>query len=109
MSQYFGVRLQKGRVEGVPKVFDLVSSEGRIVGDSKYLSMVRGERLPPAKFSNIAEHVWLLEKTEADRRFLVFGNDHRVPIKWLEKYGPLVSNVEFFFIEDEDESVLQLR
>ncbi|MDP7290919.1 MAG: hypothetical protein QF497_01720, partial [Verrucomicrobiota bacterium] len=29
------------------------------------------ERLPPAKFSIIAEHVWLLEKSGADRTFLV--------------------------------------
>jgi hypothetical protein len=51
------------------------------------------------KFSVIAEHVWLLEKTSAEKRFLVFGNDKRVPIEWLQRYGPLVHSVEFYFLD----------
>src|SRR5262249_54070617 len=61
----FGVRLMAGRLPGVPKIFDMVSEDGQIVGDAKYLDLVRGEKTPPAKFSNIAEHVWLLEKVNA--------------------------------------------
>ena len=49
----------------------------------------------------IAEHVWLLEKTNAKRKFLVFGNDRRVPERWLEKYGNLVSDVSFYFLSDD--------
>jgi hypothetical protein len=64
-SQYFGVSLSEGQVPGVPKLFDFVSPDGSIVGDAKYFTLVGGRRLPPAKFSVIAEHVWLLEKTGA--------------------------------------------
>lgn len=32
----------------------------------------------------IAGHVWLLERTTAQRRFLVFGNQRRVSEWWLE-------------------------
>jgi site-specific recombinase len=69
---------------------------------------VGGQRLPPAKFMEIAGHVWLLERTRARRRFLVFGNQRRVSEWWLEKYGSLVTNVEFYFLAD-DGTLEQLR
>jgi hypothetical protein len=60
MSTHFGVPLVKGRAQGIPKDFDMISADGKIVGDAKYFTMVRGVSIPPAKFSIIAEHVWLL-------------------------------------------------
>jgi len=101
MSAYLGVPLVSGQVPGVPKEFDMVSPDGEIVGDAKYYVLVRGERLPPAKFSIIAEHVWLLEKTGASTMFLVFGNQREVPVLWLERYGDLVSGVDFYFLTDD--------
>lgn len=101
MSAHFGVPLTAGEVLGVPKRFDLVSPDRRIVGDAKYLTLVRGQRLLPAKFSVIAEHVWLLEKTGASITFLVFGNDRHVPVLWLQRYGGLISNVDFYFLTDD--------
>lgn len=101
MSDTYGTRLQSGKLSGVNKIFDMTSPDGTVVGDAKYYTMVGGERLPPAKFSVIAEHVWLLEKTDAKRKFLVFGNDRRVPEKWLERYGDLVSDVAFYFLSDD--------
>jgi hypothetical protein len=103
MGKHFGVPLEPGQVSGVPKEFDLVSPDGSIVGDAKYFTLVRGQRLPPAKFSVIAEHVWLLEKTGAPTTFLVFGNDRQVPSLWLERYGHLVGDVAFYFLTDEGE------
>jgi hypothetical protein len=100
MSLHIGVELQPRRVGLVPKVFDMVSGDLEIVGDAKYLTLVRGQRLPPAKFMEIASHVWLLEATKANRLFLIFGNDRRVAEWWLEKYGHLVQRVEFYFLED---------
>jgi hypothetical protein len=99
METHFGTPLAADRMDGVRKVFDLVSHDHHIVGDAKYFSMVQGERLPPAKFSVIAEHVWLLEKTSAKRKFLVFGNDRRVPMEWLARYGNLARSVEFYFLD----------
>jgi hypothetical protein len=101
MEQRFRRSLAPKRMLDVPKTFDLVSEDDRIVGDAKYLTLVRGERLPPAKFSVIAEYVWLLEKTSADTKFLVFGNDRRVPAKWLKQYGHLASDVLFYFLTDD--------
>jgi hypothetical protein len=88
-------------VPGVPKEWDMVSPDGHIVGDAKYFTLVHGQRLPPAKFSVIAEHVWLLEKTGAQTTFLVFGNDRQVPELWLQRYGHLVSRVAFCFLADD--------
>lgn len=101
MSSFYGVSLAKGTLPRVPKVFDFLSDDHMVVGDAKFYTLVGGERLPPAKFSIIAEHVWLLEKTKARDRFLVFGNDRRVPLRWLERFGELVSSVEFFFLGDD--------
>ena len=100
-SQRFGVPLRSGQVAGVPKLFDLVSPDGDIVGDAKYYTLVGGQHLPPAKFSIIAEHVWLLEKTQARSKFLVFGNDLEVPKRWLSRYGHLRGDVAIYFLTDE--------
>lgn len=101
MSKYYKKNLFPGQIEGVPKLFDFTSEDKKIAGDAKYFTMVRGESLPPAKFSVIAEHVWLLEKIDATNKFLVFGNDRRVPAEWLKRYGRLVKDVEFFFYDNE--------
>jgi hypothetical protein len=49
----------------------------------------------------IAERIWLLEKTNARYRFLVFGNDEQLPIRWLERYGNLTGDVEFYYLSDD--------
>ena len=98
MSEHLGVPLAERLLEGFPKRFDLVSPDGTIVGDAKFLTLVRGRKLPSAKFMEIAGHVWLLERTRAARRFLVFGNQRRVPEWWLEKYGRFVETVEFYYL-----------
>jgi len=98
MEQHFGVTLTERAVPGIPKRFDMVSADGTVVGDAKNLSLVRGTELPPAKFMEIAGHVWLLEKTGASRVFLVFGNQREVPERWLAKYGDIIGRVEFYFL-----------
>src|SRR4051812_10720482 len=99
MSREFETELAERRLANHPKRFDMVSGDGAIIGDSKYLTLVRGLDLPPAKFMEIAGHVWLLESTPAGRRFLIFGNQRRVPEWWLEKYGDLVRTVEFYYLD----------
>lgn len=108
MGRHLGVSLARGQVPGVPKEWDMVSADGQVVGDAKYFTLVGGQRLPPAKFSIIAEHVWLLDKTEAPTRFLVFGNDRQVPELWLQRFGHLVMDVAFYFLADGG-AVEQLR
>ena len=98
MSQSLGVRLTEGSPSGFPKKFDMLSSDQQIVGDAKFLTLVQGKKVPPAKFMEIAGHVWLLERVPAKHRFLIFGNDRRVPGWWLMKYGALVHTVEFYFL-----------
>ncbi len=104
MRQHYNVeRLLPGQVGSVPKKLDFVSPDGQVVGDAKYYTRVGGAGLPPAKFSIIAEHVWLLEKTGAQEKFLVFGNGRQVPVRWLERYGGLVAGIDFYFLTDSGE------
>ena len=103
-----GFRLARARLAGVvadPQQLLVpvraVTELGRLLGDAKFYSLVRGVALPPAKFSTIAEHVWHLEKTNAPTTFLVFGNDRQVPVLWLERYGNLLSGVAFYFLRED--------
>lgn len=109
LSKYFETYLAPREIENCPKKFDLVSSDKKIVGDAKYFTMVRGQATPPAKFSVIGEHVWLLEKVQAINKFLVFGNDRRVPVEWLKKYGHLVKDVKFFFLDSLSKKLGELN
>ena len=54
-----------------------------------------------ARYSVIAEHVWLLEKSGAPTKFLVFGSNPDLPLRWLERYGTLVPGLEFYFLADD--------
>lgn len=109
MSEYYSKPLHASKHSNVPKTFDMVSDDSDIVGDAKYYTMVRGSSLPPAKFATIAEHVWLLEKTGAKHKFLIFGNDKRVPQEWLKRYGELVDGVDFFFYEIGEHKIERLN
>ena len=57
MEAHFKVVLSERRPAGSPKKFGLVSKAEDIVGDAKCLTLVAGERLPPAEFMEIAGHV----------------------------------------------------
>ena len=63
-----------------PRANGMLSPDILVVGDAKYYTMVRGERLHPAMFATITEHVWLLDKSEVATKFLVFGNQREIPV-----------------------------
>ena len=104
-EQLHGQRFAEREVPGVHKRFDFVSMDGKHIGDAKYFTMVRGKNIPPGKFSVISEHVWLLENTDAEDVFLVFGNDRRVPVEWLRRYGNLVKRVKFYFYDTKTDKM----
>ena len=101
LSDRYAVALRPGSLPGVPKLFDFVSPDQRVVSDAKYFSLVGGVGLPAAKFSIVAEHVWLLEKSGASTTFLVFGNQRDVPQRWLARFGELASSVAFYFLSED--------
>ena len=75
----------------------MVSEDYTVVGDAKFLTLVRNKKLPPAKFMEIAGHVWLLERLPAKQRFLVFGNQRQVPERWLKEVWEPRSNCFVLF------------
>lgn len=84
---------------GVPKRLDLASEDNRFVGDAKYYKDLA---VPAAKFSTISEYVWLLQNVpNAGHRFLVFGRDRAVPIRWLARFARLAEDVAFYFLDDD--------
>jgi hypothetical protein len=103
MSQHFGTKLLKCEKGQFCKQFDMVSADATVLGDAKFLTLVHGIRIPPAKFMEIAGHVWMLQVSPAQRRFLVFGNQRDVPREWLQRYCRLVRDVEFYFLAADGE------
>ena len=103
MSAYLGVPLAPHVIRGVPWTFDLVSPDQSMIGCALYYAPVQGQHLPPAKFSLIAERVWLLESAGARDRFLVFGYDRDVPLLWLKRYGHLASDIGVYYLDDDGE------
>jgi hypothetical protein len=101
MSEHFQTKLRPRQHHKTTKLFDLVSKDKSIVGETKYFGLTR-QRVQPAKFSSIAETVWLLNNTTAETKFIVFGNSIEVPNRWLERFGNLVTDTIFYFLHEDD-------
>jgi hypothetical protein len=102
LGDLWGVRLCERPVTlpgGVVKKFDLVSEDADIVGDAKFYKNIS---VPAAKWSTIAEYVWLLQHVDASRRFMVFGLDKKVATRWLSRFRPLAVGVDFYFLGQSD-------
>ncbi len=108
LSEHFRVKLRPGMFPGVPKLFDFLSKDRSIVGEAKYLSLGKG-RIQPAKFASVSETVWLLEKINTKQKFLIFGNTKVIPMKWLQRYGHLVKDIDFYFWNETDDLELLAR
>jgi hypothetical protein len=105
-SELWSVDLRKSTVDVggvVPWTFDLVSPDGRIVGDAKWFKSIK---TPAAKWQAIAEYIWLLQKVSADRTFMVFGQDPDVAERYLRRVRPLTVPVEFYFLDESGHRVL---
>ena len=100
MSKHFRTSLKPDKKKDWPKKFDMVSCDYTIAGDAKYFTMVKGHKTPPAKLAIITEHVCFLQNTDAKKKFLVFGNDIKVPLEWLKRYKNIAKDVEFYFIHN---------
>ena len=107
LSKHYGTKLRPGLLLDIAKLFDFVSKDQTIVGDAKFLSAGK-KRFQPAKFSAISEVVWLLEKIPAEHKFIVFGSSVEVPEIWLSRYGPLLLDITFYFL-DEKEKLTKLN
>lgn len=103
MSDFYSKELVTDQYPGLPKSSVMMSYDKEIIGYAQYLTMDSDKDMQSSKFSAISELVWLMEKTAALNKFLVFGNDRRVPEDWLKRYGHLVYDVDFFYYSHEDD------
>jgi hypothetical protein len=84
----------------VTQPFELVSGNGRIVGDIVWLT--RRGRSYEAKASAIAEAVLVVgHVTNADRRFLLFGEEYDAVSRWIGRYRPLLDGVELWYLDGD--------
>ncbi len=99
LSTRWGTILQRREAMlpgGVTQTFELVSGNGRIVGDVVWLA----DRGPQeAKWAAIAEAVLLVgHAVDAHRRFLVFGEERDFVTLWLSRYRGCLDGVEVWFL-----------
>ena len=103
LSARWGTTLQRRTADlpgGEARPFELVSGNGRIVGDVVWLED-RGDSAE-AKGAAIAEAVLVVAHvTNADRRFLVFGQGWDLVSRWLARYRLLLDEVEVWFLEGD--------
>ena len=107
-SEFWGKELKERSVlvgGSVPWKFDLVSEDGSIVGDCKWLKNIPA---PAAKWQAIAECIWLLQKVRAARTFMVFGQDVEVAARYLKRVGPLTAPLEFYFLDVDGHRVIPM-
>ena len=103
LSGRWGTSLRRGLAalpggDGHP--FELVSGNGRIVGDVIWPTS-RGRSFE-AKSAAIAEAVLIVgHVTNADRRFLVFGEERDAVSRWVTRYRLLLDGVELWFLEGD--------
>jgi hypothetical protein len=101
LSVRYGADLAPRTVPGIRKRFALVSPDFQVVGDAKYVAGSTDAGLAPAKFAMISEDVWLLEKCQAERVFMVFGGDRQTPALWLKRFGELATGVAYYYQADD--------
>ena len=99
LSSRWGTSLQRRQAllpGGVAETFELVSGNGRIVGDVVWLA----DRGPyEAKAAAISEAVLIVGHAgEAHRRFLVFGEEWDALNRWLSRYRGILDGVEIWFL-----------
>jgi hypothetical protein len=105
MSMSLAIGLTPGRLDGCPRELPLVSEDGKVAGDLRFMKMTSGRKTPSAKHSAISEAVLFLGCTKADRLFIAFGNDRAVPESWLRKYRMVLGNrFRFYFIHASGEA-----
>jgi hypothetical protein len=104
LSARWGSSLQRRQAMlpgGVAETFELVSGNGRIVGEVVWLAD-RG-RSYEAKAAAIAEAVLVVGNvSNADSRFLVFGEEWDALTRWLTRYRALLDGVEVWFLAGDN-------
>jgi hypothetical protein len=99
LSSRWGTVLQRRQAMlpgGVAQTFELVSGNGRIVGDVVWLA----DRGPwEARSAAISEAVLVVgHVANAHRRFLVFGEEWDSVSRWLSLYRGILDGVELWFL-----------
>jgi hypothetical protein len=103
LSSRWGTTLQRrlaALTGGEVRAFELVSGNGRIVGDVVWVAG-RG-RTEEARSAVISEAVLIVgHVTNAVRRFLVFGEDWDAVNRWVTRYRGLLDGVELWFLDGD--------
>lgn len=98
LSKHWNTELEERQVKigDAFRRFDMVSKDESIIGDAKFMKNIP---VPAAKWSDISECVWLLQKTKAKRKFIVFGQDREIPERYLKRWSSIVKDIEFYFFD----------
>ncbi|HRE41172.1 MAG TPA: hypothetical protein PLG90_07545 [Ignavibacteria bacterium] len=88
------------KISEFKKKFDFVSIDESVIGDAKFFGNDSIKNNNTEVMSKIAESVWLLEKTKAENKFLIFGGREEIPNNWLKKFIN-VTNIKFYYLNED--------
>ena len=83
-----------------PGVF-VLSGDG-VAGFALHFAAPQG-RVPPTRLAVINGHLWLLERSEAERLCLVLGGDEETARAWAQEHAALCLDVDVFFLPEGGE------
>ncbi len=99
MGEMFGTTVEAQR-HG-PGAF-VLSGEGMAGFALHFGEPPRGD-VPAARLAVINGHLWLLERSEAERLCLVLGGDEKTARAWARDFAALCLDVDVFFLPEEGE------
>jgi hypothetical protein len=100
LGSHFGLPFQKSVPVGVPKKFNLVSTDGEFIGEAVYFPPGEAESTIRLRFSLITENVWMLEKAHGTHKFLVFNSHRDALLDWIGRFGQLIPHIEIFLLSE---------
>ena len=94
----------KININGKIKSFDLLNIDENIVGDVKYYKMTSGGNDPSAKFSNLNEYSYLMQKLERYQKqkwqkILVIGEDQTMVTKYISRFDAWLDDIIIYFCD----------
>ena len=100
LSRRYGKMLSNRSLPLMPKSFELVSDDVGVVGCARYFPRNGGPNLQAIRLAIITEAAWLLERTSAENKFILFGGDRATPFQWLQQNGLLCPGIKLYFLFD---------
>ncbi len=103
VEEHYGCSFDMAAPDDLSPAWRLVGDDGAILGQALHLAPLADGRVPAGRLTLLSGLVWLLEKSEAERPFMVIGGDSATADAWRAHHGSCCDEVEVFYLDDGGE------